>query len=214
MASKATQQKVKAAAIDLFNQFGSGKVSTNRIASHCGISKGNLHYHFKNKQELIRSIFADMAREIETGWRGDESQPSVTHMAEMFTRQLDLIWRFRFFYREMVSLARLDPVLKRSIADFRGRRMQAVMRFFESLIEAGVLAKPRSKESLRYLVLMTWIFCDNWLNFLELQNEEESGEIVQLGYDFIIEILYPRLTAKAREEIYSSYAAVNRAISV
>ena len=213
MASRATQQKIKETAIGLFNQFGSGKVSTNRIALRCGISKGNLHYHFKNKQELIRDIFADMAREIDTGWRGDESRPSVTHMAEMFARQLDLIWRFRFFYREMVSLARLDPALKQAIADFRDKRIAEVMRFFESLVAAGVLNKPRSKQSLRYLALMTWIFCDNWLNFLELQDEEDNGEIAQQGYDFIIEILYPHLSDKAKEEIYRSYATVERKIS-
>ncbi len=153
-----------------------------------------------------------MVHEIETDWHGDEDKPNVKHMAEMFVRQLDLIWRFRFFYREMVSLVRLDPVLKKSISQFRVKRIEAVVGFFDSLIEAGVLIMPRSRESLRYLVLMTWIFCDNWLNFLELQNEEETDEALQLGYDFIIEILYPHMTEKAKAEIYHSYAMINMAI--
>lgn len=187
-------------------------MSTNTIAEHCEISKGNLHYHFKNKKEIIQAIYTDIAAEIECSWYGDEKQPTVTHMAEMFVRQLDLIWRYRFFYREMVSLIHDDPVLRMTVREKREKRIEEVIRFFEGLVDADVLVKPRSTESLHYLVIMTWIFSDNWLNYSELQASEEDSEVVQLGYDFLIEMLYPYLTEKAKTEIYESYAAINRGI--
>jgi len=210
MTSRKTQSRIKKTAVALFNRHGTGRVSTNSIADHCGISKGNLHYHFKNKQEIIRAIYADMTSEIESGWYGDEQQPTVTHMAEMFVRQLDLIWRYRFFYREMVALVHNDADLRLSVIAHRKKRIDAVIRFFEVLVDAGVLKKPRSMESLHYLVIMTWIFSDNWLNFIELQGEEEDVEVLQLGYDYIIEILYPYLTAKAKREVYKSYQALSQ----
>lgn len=208
MTSRDTQSRIKQTAIALFNQYGTHKVSTNTIAEHCKMSKGNLHYHFKNKQEIIYAIYADMADEIESGWYGDELHPTVTHMAEMFIRQLDLIWRYRFFYREMVSLIHNDAELHETVRKHREKRIDAVIKFFETLVDAGVLNKPRSSESLRYLVIMTWIFSENWLNFIELQGTEEDREVVQLGYDFIIEMFYPYLTDKARQEIYDSYDAI------
>lgn len=212
MTSRDTQNRIKQAAILLFNQYGTSKISTNTIAEHCNISKGNLHYHFKNKQEIIQAIYADMVSEIEAGWYGDEKQPTVTHMAEMFVRQLDLIWRFRFFYREMVLLIHTDPVLRLTVREHREKRIDAVIQFFQSLVDANVLSKPRSTESLHYLVIMTWIFSDNWLNFIELQGKDEDGDAVQLGYDFIIEMLYPYLTEKAKTEIYESYDTINRGV--
>lgn len=212
MTSRDTQNRIKQAAIRLFNELGTGKVSINAIAEKCNISKGNLNYHYKNKQEIIQAIYADIVSEIESGWYGDEKQPTVTHMAEMFVRQLDLIWRYRFFYREMVSLIHNDEILRETVKENRKKRIDAVIRFFEELVEAEVLRKPRSTESLHYLVIMTWIFSDNWLNFIELQGAEENSEIIQLGYDFIIEMLYPYLTEKAKEEIYKSYDAINRGI--
>ncbi|MFQ5661491.1 MAG: TetR/AcrR family transcriptional regulator [Gammaproteobacteria bacterium] len=212
MTTRETQHRIKQAAIRLFNQYGTNKVSTNTIAEHCEISKGNLHYHFKNKKEIIQAIYTDIAAEIECSWYGDEKQPTVTHMAEMFVRQLDLIWRYRFFYREMVSLIHDDPVLRMTVREKREKRIEEVIRFFEGLVDADVLVKPRSTESLHYLVIMTWIFSDNWLNYSELQASEEDSEVVQLGYDFLIEMLYPYLTEKAKTEIYESYAAINRGI--
>jgi len=199
---------VKQAALTLFNDKGTSKVSTNTIAEYCDISKGNLHYHFRNKQEIIKAIYLDIAAEIESDWNDDAERPTISHMAAMHARQLELIWRYRFFYREMSALAKADPELGTAIATSREKRIDVLIRFFEALIESGVLKKTRSKESLRYLIVMTWIFTDNWLNFMELQGAQEPEELAQLGYDMIIEILYPYLTEKARREIYDSYAAI------
>ncbi len=207
MSSKKTQHRIKQSAIGLFNKRGTGRVSTNLIAEHSGISKGNLYYHFKNKQEIIQAIHADIVTEMNAGWYEDERQPTVTHMAEMFLRQLDLIWRYRFLYREMITLARTDPVLREQMRQNRERRIEAVIEFFEKLVDADVLNMPRSKQSLRYLVIMTWIFSDNWLNFIELQGQDDDN-VVQTGYDFIIEMLYPYLTDSARQEILSSYSVL------
>ena len=56
--------------------------------------------------------------------------------------------------------------------------------------------------------MMTWIFCDNWLSFVEIQGNEINSEILQEGYDHIIEMLYPYLTRPAQENIYESYALI------
>jgi len=213
MGSKQTQYKIKQSAIMLFNKRGTGRVSTNLIAEHSGISKGNLYYHFKNKQEIIQAIHADIVAEMNEGWYEDQRQPTVTHMAEMFVRQLDLIWRYRFLYREMVTLIRNDSTLREQMRQNRERRIEAVIDYFETLVDAGILIPPRSKQSLRYLVIMTWIFCDNWLNFIELQGKEDD-DVLQLGYDFIIEVLYPNLTDSAKQEILSSYSVLQNSNSI
>ena len=132
MSSRDTQKRIKQAAVKLFNDKGTSKVSTNTIAESCQISKGNLHYHFKNKQEIIKAIYDDMAVEIESDWAGDEEQPTISHMAEMHARQLELIWRYRFFYREMASLAKIDPELGASIAINREKRINILVRFLKN----------------------------------------------------------------------------------
>ena len=208
MTSQKTQERIKAKAISLFNEFGTGNISIGRIASEAGISRGNLQYHYADKQELIRAIYQDIAREVLSNWEGDDRQPTVRHMAEMFVRQFDYVWRYRFMYREMVGLIRADAELALRVRDNRARRIEAVIKFFKALVENRVLKKTRGDESLRYLVMVTWIFCDNWLNFIEIQGNEINSEILQEGYDHIIEMLYPYLTRQAQESIYESYELI------
>ena len=138
MATRVTQLRILQAALELFNEHGTAAVSANRIAERCGISKGNLQYHFRNKRDII---FADLP----AGDRRDErragtaitSQPTLEHMAAMFVRQLQLILKYRFFYREMADLLRQDPLLRRRFADNRERRIACIEKFMLALPTAG-----------------------------------------------------------------------------
>ena len=47
-----TKDKIIHTSIELFNRHGERAITTNHIASHMGISPGNLYYHFKNKEDI------------------------------------------------------------------------------------------------------------------------------------------------------------------
>ena len=131
MGTRDTQTRIVDAALELFNEYGTAAVSTNRIAEHCGISKGNLHYHFHNKQEIIRFLFQRAVDEMDAGWYRDHLAATLEHMAAMFVRQLRLIRDYRFFYREMADLLRRDKVAAvslRSQPRTQARRDRAVLR--------------------------------------------------------------------------------------
>ena len=91
MTLRDTKGLIKTTALSLFNERGVGRVSGNTIAEHCGISKGNIHYHFRTKAEIIQALFQDIAAEVTADWLQDEKQPTVKHMADMFERQLEMI---------------------------------------------------------------------------------------------------------------------------
>ena len=52
-----TREKILDTALALFNKEGTAAISTNHIAEAAGISPGNLYYHFRNKEEVIRELF-------------------------------------------------------------------------------------------------------------------------------------------------------------
>ena len=59
-----TKDKIIATAIDLFNIHGTKAISTNHIAKEMGISPGNLYYHFRSKNDIIRSISDNFSNEL------------------------------------------------------------------------------------------------------------------------------------------------------
>src|SRR3984893_12370627 len=167
MATRATQLRILQAALELFNEHGVAALSSNRIADRCGISKGNLQYHFSNKREIIYAVFQQAIGEMDAGWYRDHLAPTLEHMAAMFVRQLQLILKYRFFYREMADLLRQDPQLRRRFADNRERRMRDLERFMLTLQSRGLMRFPPDPRRLRSFIDVTWILNEKWLHYME-----------------------------------------------
>lgn len=203
MASRETQNKILDAAITLFNDEGTSPVSTNRIAEAAGVSKGNLHYHFRTKQEIIFSLWLRIEQEVDT-WTGDAGDPTVRHMAEMLHRQYSLIWRYRFFYRELTTLLDGDPDLKYRFRRQRSQRMEEIRAFFEALVESGVAAPPATPETFPNLIRISWMVSDYWLSFISVDNRAIDVESMQEGFQLMLDLFDPMLTNQARAEIRES----------
>jgi hypothetical protein len=54
-----------------------------------------------------------MQAEILSDWHPEDLQPTMEYLSFSFFRELRLMWRYRFLYRELVPLLRADPILKR-----------------------------------------------------------------------------------------------------
>ena len=210
MATHETQSRIIDAAIELFNEFGTAAVSTNRIAEACGISKGNLHYHFRTKPEVIQSIFRRIVDEMDTGWYDDHLHPTIRHMAEMFARQVLLIYEYRFFYREMPALLRSDPLLMVRYRDNRQKRMAALEEFFLELDRRGELRLHGDRTLIASIVHSTWVISDNWLNSQEFLGWRLDEASILAGYQLILDILRPYFASDEERVVRESRAAIRR----
>jgi AcrR family transcriptional regulator len=210
MATRATQLRILHAALELFNEHGSTAVSSNRIAERCGISKGNLQYHFKNKQEIVYALFQQAINEMDGGWYRDHLAPTLDHMAAMFVRQLQLILKYRFFFREMGDLLRQDPLLRKRYADNRERRMRDLEKFMLTLQAAGLMRFPPDPKRLRSIIDITWIVNENWLNYMDYHDREVTVEVMLEGYAETLEVLRPYLCADLAQLTQESYHTIER----
>jgi AcrR family transcriptional regulator len=210
MATRATQFRILQAALELFNEHGTAAVSSNRIAERCGISKGNLQYHFRNKREIIYAVFQQAIGEMDAGWYRDHLAPTLEHMAAMFVRQLQLILKYRFFYREMADLLRQDPQLRRRFADNRERRMRDLERFLLTLQARGLMRLPADPRRLRAIIDVTWIVNENWLNYMDYHDREVTVEAMLEGYGETLEVLRPYLCADPQKITQESYHTIER----
>lgn len=194
MATKETQKRILDTAVALFNSHGSANISANRIADECGLSRGNLYYHFNNKATIIHAIYDRMANEVKSNWVGDRERPTINHMFAMFDRQLALIWRYRFFYRELMALLAGDERLQQRFSADRNQRTKVVVEFFTALIENNVLLGPQNRKTLENLVKLSWILSDNWINYISVDTPDVYPDCVSEGYELLIDLFRPYLT--------------------
>lgn len=188
-----TKDRILDATIGLFNASSVGEVSTNHIAAAAGMSPGNLYYHFRNKEEIVRAIYD----RIGAAWDAvfvlpADREPSLADLEAMIRGNFRVLWGYRFFFRELIALLQRDPAL---YARYHRRRRQgladleALLRHFGA---AGVLRFP-DEGAVGDLANICWMLADFWLPCLELDGEQLSPETLQRGVPLIRRALQPYL---------------------
>jgi AcrR family transcriptional regulator len=202
MTSQETRNRVLDAALRLFNEHGTAAVSTNHIAAEAGISPGNLYYHFRNKEAIIREILQNMF----AGWGGAWQRPGTPsldlgNLLVMLRMNFQLLWEYRFFYRESVALMMRDPELARRHAEMQQARLQQQEQYYWMYVDAGILRRPNDETAIRDLVRIGWILGTNWLAFLEAGGQQVTEERMREGELLILRLYRNYLTEPAIAEL-------------
>ncbi|MCB1625329.1 MAG: TetR/AcrR family transcriptional regulator [Pseudomonadales bacterium] len=193
MGTRDTQQRIIDCAIELFNELGVKAVSLKRVAESLGISAGNLHYHFRTKEDVVLAIFDRIRNDSSQVSADDLQTPTVAHMHFMFERYASLVWRYRFFFRELSALTDAIPSVRRRYFENRREHMASLEQFFEKLIEVGVMRRPTPPTTVATLVTLSWMVSDNWLFYQDADSDGKHKELVERGFDLVMAIFQPYL---------------------
>lgn len=208
MAKKAprrTAQRIQEAALTLFNRFGEPHVSTALIASEVGISPGNLHYHYPAKDKLIGALFAQyeqaLAELLPAGGGAQDVEDTWFFMHSLF----ELVWQYRFLYRDLNDLLSRNRLLETSIQLCMTTQVDAMRAMLESLRAAHVLNIDERELPLTANCLM--VILTYWLSFEYVRDprhalEPENGQVALLrGAQHALGLLAPLLDPAQRQHL-------------
>ena len=125
-APRRTAERILEVTLDLFNRFGEPNVSTTLISAELRISPGNLYYHYPAKDEIINALF-DRYEQALTELLG--ASHSVRHVEDawFFMHTLfELIWQYRFLYRDLNDLLSKNRHLEAHFQSVLHNKVQAV----------------------------------------------------------------------------------------
>lgn len=181
-----TRTRIIDAALKLFNRDGAHRVTTNHIARECEMSPGNLYYHYRNKQEIVREIFHRITDDFAKLWNTDTA---ISGMDEVLTRMeamSDIYYRYRFFYLELPTLIAQDTELAKMYAANQKTKIAAFDAIYEGLCEKGIIDPEKiDAEMFRTQTVNGWIVSDFWLSYLAVCGRKITPDSVrELGAQF------------------------------
>ena len=129
-APRRTAQRILQTALAQFNRFGEPNVSVSQIAAELRISAGNLHYHYRTKDDLVNALFGEfdarLAPLLEATHEAQDLEDAWFVLHSLF----ELIWQYRFLYRDLNHLLGKNRLLEtrfQSILQDKTRAMQALL---------------------------------------------------------------------------------------
>ena len=203
-----TRDKIIQASIELFNEQGERNVTTNHIAAHLGISPGNLYYHFRNKEDIILSIYEEYARNLllDTFPQvNPETKPLDTIILYM-DAVFQALMKFRFFYANLPVLLAKNPLLHEKYVEVQHTISKRLSEMLEALRAADMMTFE--DDELADIVSILRLINTFWLSFYQTQNEntEINDSVFFDGVLKILVLIRPYITESAKSDFLEAKA--------
>jgi AcrR family transcriptional regulator len=160
-----TRVRILSACRQLFNERGLSNVTTADIANAVGINEGNLYYHFQRKEQLVENLFDEFEANLRQvaaahlSYGGD-----LTRYADYLTGWFNLMWEWRFFYRDGVTVYQLAPALRARVKALSDYGQDQIRRAMKGMIRAGLIRA--SADEIESLIVNSWIVATYWIDYL------------------------------------------------
>ncbi len=170
-----TRERILELSLRLFNDFGEPNVNTTLIAEEMNISPGNLYYHFKNKDDIINSIFQQFEREADRLLTVPVDRRPNVEDAWLFLHLLfELIWKYRFFYRDLNNLLINNRTFEMRFKTLLGQKTKVARWLTDGLAQAGELkGTPAEIEALAVNMVVVATY---WLSYEYVLNPRRFGD--------------------------------------
>ena len=184
-----TKDKILNKALELFNFQGSSNVSTNHIAKALNISTGNLYYHFKNKESIIRILFQRMIEEYDEVFKENFDKKENIILESLLFDDTKIAIKYKFLYNELNILFKRDKIFEDIFIDNQIKREKIFSNIFKFLQKKGYIQKNISDFVLNNAIKAIW-YLENFRFF----RYELEGRYIKSSEDLEInEILLERL---------------------
>jgi AcrR family transcriptional regulator len=148
----------------LFNERGINRVTTAEIAETAGINEGNLYYYFQKKEQLALALFDLFAEALVATAERQLPDPSDPDAYAAYQRGwFDLMWDFRFFYRDGTALRAMAPSVREKLQELNMRGQAEVRRVFMLLRSFGLFRA--SDDEIDVLIDNLWIVSGYWMDY-------------------------------------------------
>src|SRR6202007_1559811 len=206
-----TAERILEVTLDLFNRFGEPNVSTTLISAELHISPGNLYYHYPAKDELINSLFDRYEKSLNELLHAADNVRNVEDAWLFFHMLFELIWQYRFLYRDLNDLLSKNRRLETHFQWVLKNKTRAVRALLDGMSRAGAVtidSREVDATATSMVVVLTY-----WLSYEYVRDprralEPESAQLALMrGAHHVLNLLVPYLEQGQRTHLLELVAA-------
>ena len=170
-----TKEKILATSLSLFNQSGVESITTRHIARELGMSQGNLHYHYPNKNEILNALFENFMNELKAAERYDGKSFLPETMYESMKKNFEIMHTYRLFFQQNETIWRRIPTIKTALISLFETKKKAFIELISMYKQEDKFRKDISPTQIDFLAEQFIYIIQTWLTQKSYQKEEKSA---------------------------------------
>jgi AcrR family transcriptional regulator len=200
-------ERILEVTLELFNRFGEPNVSTTLISAELNISPGNLYYHYPAKDELINSLFDRYERSLTELLQAADQVRNVEDAWLLFHMLFELIWQYRFLYRDLNDLLSKNRRLETHFQFVLRNKNQAIQSVMSGLTRGGAMkieTRDMAPVATAMAVVLTY-----WLSYEYVRDPrralepESASAALMRGAFHVLSLLIPYLEPAQRDHLHA-----------
>lgn len=181
----------------LFNERGYNDISTQNIADAMGISKGNLNYHFKRKEDIIEAV----VEEMHSHYVKPAPPTTLEELNALFLRVQAVAKENAFYFWNYTQLAQMSERIREIQRTVIENNYSLFSQALELLNEDDSLQDEEYPGQYEQIIQIIMLTCTYWTPYSKIEkNTDAKGDFL----DCVWGIIYPLLTDKGKRERFRS----------
>jgi AcrR family transcriptional regulator len=174
-APRRTRERILELSLRLFNEFGEPNITTTVIAEEMNISPGNLYYHFRNKDDIVNSIFTQFEAEINKKLAFPQGRKKYSGYLDLSASDFELVWRYRFFYRDLSDLLSRNRKLELNFKEILSHKIKVATDLCHDLRADGEF--EATDMDIDALATNMVVVATYWLSYEYVRNPRKYSEL-------------------------------------
>lgn len=198
-----TKDKILSKAIELFNEKGYNNITTRHIAAELNISAGNLHYHFKHSEDIIKILFSELILKMDVLLNDLQAIENKTleDLYHFTFSTYEVFYAFRFIFMNFFDILKNIPAIESQYESINISRKGEFQAIFKGFQKNNIFRDDVPDFILRSLTTQIFIIADNWIIHNSLAFKLNKEEAVKHYALIQMNLFYPLLTAE-QQKIY------------
>jgi len=201
-----TKDKILSKALELFNDKGYNNITTRHIAAELSISAGNLHYHFRHSEDIIKILFSELTLKMDELLNQIKKRENKTleDLYQFTYSTSEIFHSYRFIFINFIDILNQNSDIKSKYEGINFSRKEEFQQIFSDLQKSNIFQKDIPHFIIDGLVEQIFIIADNWLTHNRLILKLNPKEAIQHYTLLQMNLFYPHLN-KEQQKLYEQH---------